>query len=232
MIDRACDERDGGLQGSSVDVLVVEDHGVTGHAVSVLLEQRGVSATAIDGRALVAGMRSGQLPAARLVLLDLDLDDGIDGVTLVGPLRAAGQEVAVCTGETEPARLGHALADGATALLRKGGPATALIDRVVRLLGDERPVPDEDRDELLAAYRGSCRADDERLRPFATLTRREQDVLVLLMDGVSPAAIAKSWGASIKTVRHHVENILVKLGARSQLQAVATARAAGWPTAG
>ncbi len=57
----------------------------------------------------------------------------------------------------------------------------------------------------------------------AALTRRELQVLALLADGCSPPNIAATLVISIYTARGHVKNVLRKLGAHSQLEAVATA---------
>ena len=59
------------------------------------------------------------------------------------------------------------------------------------------------------------------------LTRREFDVLDLLAAGASDADIAASLVISKSTAKEHVVNIRRKLSARSRLEAVARARAAG-----
>jgi DNA-binding CsgD family transcriptional regulator len=59
------------------------------------------------------------------------------------------------------------------------------------------------------------------------LTRREFDVLDLLAAGASDADIARTLVISKSTAKEHVCNIRRKLGARSRLEAVARARAAG-----
>ena len=56
-----------------------------------------------------------------------------------------------------------------------------------------------------------------------TLTPRELEVLALLAEGCSPPAIAVRLVVSIYTARGHVKNVLRKLGAHSQLEAVAIA---------
>jgi DNA-binding NarL/FixJ family response regulator len=53
-----------------------------------------------------------------------------------------------------------------------------------------------------------------------TLTPRELEVLALLAEGCSPPAIAVRLVMSIYTARGHVKNLLRKLGAHSQLEAV------------
>jgi DNA-binding NarL/FixJ family response regulator len=63
---------------------------------------------------------------------------------------------------------------------------------------------------------------------FSTaLTRRELEVLTLLADGCSPPVIAAKLVISIYTARGHVKSVLRKLGAHSQLEAVAQARKLG-----
>jgi DNA-binding NarL/FixJ family response regulator len=55
------------------------------------------------------------------------------------------------------------------------------------------------------------------------LTKREQDVLSLLVDGRRLPDIAEQLCITRKTVATHIEHILAKLGAHSQAQAVAFA---------
>ncbi len=56
------------------------------------------------------------------------------------------------------------------------------------------------------------------------LTRREQQVLALLADGLPTRAIAEQLRITWSTVRTHIQHILSKLGVQSRLQAVAFAR--------
>lgn len=60
-------------------------------------------------------------------------------------------------------------------------------------------------------------------RPY--LTRRQREILYLLVDGVRVKQIASRLTLSETTVRNHIRAILRELGAHSQLEAVARARA-------
>jgi DNA-binding NarL/FixJ family response regulator len=60
-----------------------------------------------------------------------------------------------------------------------------------------------------------------------SLTRRECQVLGLLAEGISPAVIASRLAISVYTARGHVKKVLRKLGAHTQLEAVAVARRLG-----
>lgn len=58
---------------------------------------------------------------------------------------------------------------------------------------------------------------------LTSLTRREREVLRRITDGQSTSQIAKELAIASSTARTHTNNVLVKLGARSRIQAVATA---------
>ena len=55
------------------------------------------------------------------------------------------------------------------------------------------------------------------------LTRRELEVLRLVMQGLSTAKLAEQLHVSSATVRNHVQNIFGKLEVHSRLEAVAYA---------
>jgi DNA-binding NarL/FixJ family response regulator len=105
------------------------------------------------------------------------------------------------------------------------GTRTEPADRVAGLLvgGDDYLVKPFDPDELLARVR--------RLLPgpladgwiARKLTRRELDVMSLLIEGLSQSEIADKLFISPKTVGKHIEHILGKLGVRNRAHAVALA---------
>jgi DNA-binding CsgD family transcriptional regulator len=66
---------------------------------------------------------------------------------------------------------------------------------------------------------------------FGSLTARERQVLDLLADGNDLKAISRTLGISLHTTRGHVKNLLSKLDAHSQLEAVVTATRRGYLTA-
>jgi len=70
---------------------------------------------------------------------------------------------------------------------------------------------------------------DLRLR---SLSERERQILVLVTRGYSNRRIAEVSYLSLNTVRTHVQNVLVKLGVHSKLEAAALAVRQGLVPAG
>lgn len=64
-------------------------------------------------------------------------------------------------------------------------------------------------------------------RSNVSLTNRELDMLRLLSQGFSTAAIAQQFSLSPVTVSNHISRLLTKLGVHSRIEAVAAAHRAG-----
>jgi DNA-binding NarL/FixJ family response regulator len=98
-------------------------------------------------------------------------------------------------------------------------------DRVAGLLvgADDYVVKPFDPYELLARVRRRLPAPLATGQAERNLTRRELDVLSLLVDGLRQPEIAQKLFISEKTVGKHIEHILSKLAVHNRAQAVAVA---------
>jgi DNA-binding NarL/FixJ family response regulator len=74
--------------------------------------------------------------------------------------------------------------------------------------------------DLLRRLVGGAEVPTPRRPP---LTQREQEVLQMLAAGLEARMIAQEIGISLNTCRGYVKSLLAKLGAHSQLEAVAIA---------
>ena len=116
---------------------------------------------------------------------------------------------------------------GAHEVLGMESNTEAVPGRVQAILDDEglapRPMPPQPFGRLLDDM--DVRATDGLLN---RLSEREREVLGLLTNGWSNRRIAEECFLSLNTVRTHIQNILVKLGVHSKLEAVAFALEHGW----
>src|SRR6266545_2816612 len=130
------------------------------------------------------------------------------------------------------------------------GPGLA---ELVRLVGQARPAtrvlllaedprrspnghvaaaPEPEPAAAAAPVRVVAGRDDHAAMLLRSLSVRERQILTLLARGYSNRRIAESCYLSINTVRTHVQNVLIKLGVHSKLEAVALAVQRGLVTAG
>ena len=153
-----------------------------------------------------------------VVLMDYRLPDG-DGVEATRRIRdvAPSTAVVMVTSVASENVLLGAIDAGCAAFVLKDSPMQDVIDATRAAGRGEALIAPSLLARLLPRLRRTAAA------PPTTLTDREQQVLELLVEGLSSQAIADRLFLSMNTVRNHVQNILVKLGAHSRLEAVATA---------
>ncbi len=158
-----------------------------------------------------------------LVVLDLRYPDG-DGIETLAELRARWPAcpVVILSGSVDTTDLSAAAAAGAAAFLRKDQPVAAIIDALDRVASG-RPVPTPP----MARRRGATDASERIRRLIDHLTDREREVLQALIRGEDTVEIARSLGVEPSTARTHVQNVLLKLGSHTRLQAVALAVSGG-----
>lgn len=112
-----------------------------------------------------------------------------------------------------------ALEAGAHGFLFKDCPPDVLVRAVHDLAAGGAVIDPQIAVRLLPRLR-SVPAD----HPIPELSDRERDVLALLGEGASNAAIGRSLSISESTVKGHVTRLLVKLGVRNRVQAALVAR--------
>ena len=206
-------------------VAVVDDHRFLAQTLAIALQDAGFDAVLIDPADDVV-LRVSQWRAS-VVLLDLNLVDGSGGDELI-PALSRERAVVVLTAETEVARWGACLLSGAVGVLSKAAPLEEVVTAVSAAVEGRPVVGAAERTTWLRAADRKKAEQEQALAPFRRLTPREEEILAALVEGEPAARIAQRSTVSEATVRSQIRSVLAKLGAASQLQAVAHARRAGW----
>jgi DNA-binding NarL/FixJ family response regulator len=147
--------------------------------------------------------------------LDADTIRTIDRLKEQGP----AMRVVMLTGQLSVQALAEAAEAGAAACLSLNAHVRDLAEAVRADTTDTMLV-----DPTSLSAPAQARQVEVAGQVVTDLTRRELEVLSLLANGFSPPAIAADLVISIYTARGHVKSVLRKLGAHSQLEAVAMAR--------
>lgn len=200
-----------------IRVLIVDDHEVLAASLARVLGDE----PDIDGVEWVQNLADARAristSAPDVLLLDRRLPDG-DGVEAITELRALGpsMSVVVLSAAVADDVLIEAVEAGAAGFLSKTGGLDDVITAVrAAAAGDAVISP-----QLLARLLPQLRRTPG---PTPQLTPRELDVLRLLAQGLSNAAIAEELTVSVNTIRNHIANLSAKLGAHSKLEALSIA---------
>lgn len=118
----------------------------------------------------------------------------------------------------------EALAAGAVGFLPKSLDFEQLVEAIRRTAQGDGVVFPEELASLVKGVERRAEDFEERAQKLATLTRRELEVLQLLGRGLAPKEIAAQLSISVGTVKNHVHKILIKTGAKSQVEAILIAR--------
>lgn len=212
---------DAPVGAGTIEVLVVDDHRTVADGIALAIAREpdceclGTAYGAAEALALAARHR----PDVVVMDVRLGSDDGI-AVTQQLVARQPGVRVIVLTAFVDQAIVRRAADAGACAVLPKDGSLGDLVEALRTARADDFVV----HPSLLRLI---FRAADPQRPLHQPLTPREQDVLIRLAEGTDASSIARDLGISLSTCRGYLKNILLKLDAHSQLEAVVVATRLG-----
>lgn len=153
-----------------------------------------------------------------LVLMDIQLP-GMSGIECVAKLREKHPEIKVLmlTVYDNSERVFKALAAGASGYLLKRDVPTRLLKSLDEVLGGSSPISSAVARHMFQHFLAEVPSP---VGEDWNLTKRETQVLELLVSGSLYKEIASDVGISLQTVRFHLHNIYKKLHVRTRTEAV------------
>lgn len=212
--------------------MVVEDSLEIGEDVRHQLSTAGFHVLALVGTGPEA-VRRARLERPDVVVMDLTLEESLDGLDATRRIRLSDGPPVVClTASTDAATVARACEAGAAGFVVKPFRSDQLVSAVRVALANHQSVTEERHRWRQAA--GELRDLSDRLDPVAIvsteldrLSRRERDVVRLLMAGHRTRVIASHLGISYFTVKNHLKSAFKKFDVSSQAELVALLRPTG-----
>lgn len=202
----------------TITVMLVDDHPVVRSGLRAVLEGGdvrvvGEAATGEEAVELAAHLHPD------VVLCDLRLGEGIDGIRTTAALRAldSAPAVLILTTFDRDSEIRGAIEAGAAGYLLKEVAPELILDGIRRAAAGGMVLATELASRLLEGLRN----------PLPRLTDRETQVLRLLATGAANREIARTLFVTEATVKSHVAHIFTKLEADSRSRAIHVAREAG-----
>jgi DNA-binding NarL/FixJ family response regulator len=212
----------------TTDILLADRQAVFREAVRSALEaQPGMVVVAEAGSSDQTVAEAGRT-RPDVVLLDADLP--IEGLALACAAikeRSPESNVLVLAARESPEALLQAVEGGAIGYLAKDRPVSELIDATRATGQGDVRIPSHMLAGLLARLIGRLQQQRDVLQRLSRLTRREKEVLWLLVHGGDNETIARDLFISPETARTHIQHILSGLGVHSRLEAAVFVRQSG-----
>ena len=117
----------------------------------------------------------------------------------------------------DPAATSDVINSGAAGVIRKDQHLCEIVRTLAEVGAGERSLVTDLMHPQPRELNPPVTSDGDWL--IQLLTLREQEVLMLIMEGQSTKQIARSLAISLSTARTHIQSVLVKLGAHSRLEA-------------
>lgn len=214
-------------------VLIIEDDWLVANGLREMLRHAGYPVVGVANRTeQVEPIMREHRPT--LALVDIHLGRDGDGIAIARGLVAKGVRVVFTSAHTDAATLARAREVGASGFVVKPYSQQQLRAAITIALGEpaaDPAIPESAKELLEVAQRALAglagaiagRAAEEqvavRLRPdprLASLSEREREVLLGLLEHRRVPAIAEHLGVSAHTVRNHLKSIFGKLRVSSQ----------------
>jgi DNA-binding NarL/FixJ family response regulator len=207
----------------AVRVLVVDDHRTFAELLAAGLESAGMTAVGVAHTANQAVSLSERLQPD-VVVMDIQMPQQ-DGLTATRRIREVAPDsvIAIVTAHRDPDWVVRSAQAGASAFIPKDASLDEMIDVLRRARAGQMLVAPS----TFASRTADPDPDERFTEPVPSLTRREREVLDCVAQGMQVKAISRVLGISHETGRGYVKTLHVKLGARSQLEAVLRAQRFG-----
>ena len=210
----------------TVRVLIADDHPLFREGMRGRLDR--VADVAVVGEA-ASGDEAVELAhklEPHVILMDIKMP-GLNGIEATREIQQASPQIGilVLTMFEDDDSVFAAMRAGAKGYLLKDSGGEGVV-HAIRAVASGEAVFGPGVAERIIGYFSAPRAAAPQ-RAFPELTEREEEVLSLVAQGKSNQEIARQLFVSLKTVRNHVSNILLKLQVADRAQSVIRARDAG-----
>jgi two-component system, NarL family, nitrate/nitrite response regulator NarL len=193
-------------------------------ALTEALSQEGVMvvAQATSPREVLAAVARHE-PDICLLAASFPESSGLDVLRVIRRLHQAVKVVMFCDAANLVIAT-QASDAGAAGFIWKEQRIAEIVRTLTRVLAGEWALGTTLSAPGVGRFRSQVSDGDCLLR---LLTMREQEVLMLMMEGESTKQIARLLAIALSTARTHVQSVLVKLGAHSRLEATSIVAQAG-----
>ncbi len=202
-----------------MQIILADDHKLMRDGLRPFLLELSPEVEIFDAATVDEAIEAvGRAERLALVLLDLKMPgmDGLDGLARIKALRPQ-VPVVVVSGYSTRDHVMAAVQNGAAGFIPKTVSGTAMVNALRLVLSGERYLPS-----------GTFFGDTEPPPPFDKLSRREGEILGLLLKGGTNKEIALVLDLQEVTIKVHLRSVFRKIAVSNRTQAVRATLSSGW----
>ncbi|MCP1312580.1 response regulator transcription factor [Paenibacillus tyrfis] len=204
-----------------IKLLIVDDHAVVRSGLLLLLDgKQGIEVVgeAADGD---EGICKAVELKPNVVLMDLSMPNGKDGLTATTELKKVLPETAILilTMHDDEEYLFHSIHAGASGYILKSAPHEELLWAIKSVASGNAYLYPTATKKLMGEYLERIK-NGENGGTYETLSEREKEILSLVAKGYSNKEIAEQLILSVKTVETHKAKVMEKLGLKTRPELV------------
>ncbi len=198
-----------------IKIIIADDHWMVRDGIKQLLELDQEFNVVAQAGSAEECLRAVQLVEGQVLLLDINMP-GTSGIEIIPTIKKLNPNIKILmlTIHNEVEYLNKAFKLGANGYALKDSNSDMLKKAIRAVINEEKFV-----DPIVLPYLYSDRAKIYVDTKSSSLTDRENEVLILLTQGLFNKEIGYKLGISEKTVKNHVSNIFRKLGVSDRTQA-------------
>lgn len=194
-----------------IKLFLVDDHQVVIDGISSMIsgsDDIEIAGQAMNGQEALAFLKTNK---ADVAIIDINLP-GMDGVELCKAIRSAHSEIKILALSTfnEASFISRIMKNGGNGYLLKNTSSEELLAAIKMAYAGEQYLSKDVQATLVASSFGQ---KEKNFIP--KLTRREKEILLLIIDEMTTKEIAAKLFISDATVETHRLHLLNKLGARN-----------------
>ncbi|MEK1931160.1 MAG: response regulator transcription factor [Pararhizobium sp.] len=206
---------------AGIRVAVIDDHPLFREGVTRSLSEIDGFEIVAEGSSKDDALRIAENLHPDVMLMDISMPGGgLSAIPLILEI-APSQKIVMLTVSEASDDVTAALNGGAKGYVLKGIGSRALADVIRAVASGESYVAPTLSAKLLSS-RSQAAANQFEL--VASLTTREQEVLRLVASGMSNKLVARKLDLQEKTVKHHMTQIMTKLGVTNRTEAAMVLR--------
>lgn len=208
------------MSTTPIKILLVDDHAVVRSGLRMLLEAQTDLLIVGEAETGLEALEQVKKTQPHVVLMDVQMPD-MNGIEATRRIKTSHPHIAVLalTMYEDDQYFFEMLKSGASGYVPKRAAPDELITAVRTVSRGEVFLYPSLATRLVQNYLGEMQAGNQP-EISAALTSREQEVLVLIAEGLSNSEIAERLVISAKTVDRHRENIMSKLNLHSRVDLV------------